>query len=652
MVLRPSLMDGYAAKTPKGKKQPKTDESAEHTRANTPKQTKIKNTAEKTEIAATDDVVTKPKPCKTKRKAPNADEDSKDAALQRELYPTKRVRTLEPVTFDPADLRPFPKTFAVSPGTLDPAQAAEYLQKHTVRVEGMDKPPVLGTFDAACLTEAMRSVLTAQGIATPTPIQAVAMPLVLLGRDCVGLAETGSGKTLAYVLPCVVHINAQPRTKIGDGPIALVLCPTRELAMQINDQFGPFGQQRPRFRTIVIYGGTELTEEQKDLKYSMQVCVATPGRLTQYLWQTNLKVRRVTFLVLDEADRMLDMGFGPQLSTIASQLRPDRQTVMWSATWPPGVQQLAAEYLRDPVVVVANDVDRLSANRAVAQLFHFPTFGKKKLHLDVELKKQDRQRLEQEHRYMPESKQHFLRKLIANLRWKSPTCNKTIVFVRTRVACRVLQEHFVAHGLPSLAIHSGVSQTARVQRLRDFRKDPCGLLLATDVASRGIDVPDTKYIINADMPTCLEVYVHRIGRTARAKGLTGEAHSIMHPKDYILAKPLVRVLQEAGQGVPPQILAWAEGTNLPSYDPRTNRMLHWLRDKEMRKEEIRVGHQTMVTADDPNISSATEYADVLRQFKTEASEATATSCPSAQNVTTESKSEEPQPKQKRPRTRA
>eukprot|EP00667_Euglena_gracilis_P005925 EG_transcript_5967 len=528
--------------------------------------------------------------------------------LRGHLFPDKKkMKTLEPAEFSAEDLRRFPKEFPLGLPQQSPEAVAAYLAAHRLRVEGEAAPQPLLQFDAPCLTEPMRAVLASQNIQKPTPIQAAAIPLILSGRDCVGLAETGSGKTLSYVLPCVVHINAQPRTKAGDGPIALVLCPTRELALQIRDQFELFGQQKPRFRTVVFYGGTELGEDQKTLDFSMQVCVGTPGRVIQYLRQANLTMRRVTFFVLDEADRMLDMGFGTQIWSIAGQLRGDRQTVMWSATWPPGVQRLAQEYLTCPAKVVANDVDRLAANKAVTQHFYFPKFSTQKLVLPVGMPGMERKRRQQEHRYLPDSKLKYIRKLLSNLQWKNPDASKAIVFVRTKVACQVLSDYLQAQGLECFAVHSNVPQRERQLRLRRFRQSPGGVLVATDVAARGLDVPDTHYVLNAEMPNAIEVYVHRIGRTARGRGLTGEAHSIVHPKDYVIAAPLARLLQEAGQAVPPEIQAWAEGRDIPSYDPRCNRMLQWVHRNEQRKEALRLVEATQTLAPEEGTGAAAGF---------------------------------------------
>ena len=206
----------------------------------------------------------------------------------------------------------------------------------------------------------------AQGFAKPTPIQCQGWPMALSGRDVVGVAETGSGKTLTYCLPAIVHINAQPLLAPGDGPIVLILAPTRELAVQIQTEISKFGKSS-RIRNTCVYGGVPKGPQIRDLARGVEVCIATPGRLIDMLEAGKTNLRRVTYLVLDEADRMLDMGFEPQIRKIIGQIRPDRQTCMWSATWPKEVRQLASDYQNDWIQVNIGSMD-LSANHRIQQI--------------------------------------------------------------------------------------------------------------------------------------------------------------------------------------------------------------------------------------------------------------------------------------------
>lgn len=241
-----------------------------------------------------------------------------------------------------------------------------YRKKHEMSVHGRNIPRPVETFDEAGFPQYVLSEVKAQGFPSPTSIQAQGWPMALSGRDVVGIAETGSGKTLTYCLPAIVHINAQPLLAPGDGPIVLVLAPTRELAVQIQAEMTKFGKSS-RIRNTCVYGGVPKGPQIRDLSRGVEVCIATPGRLIDMLDAGRTNLRRVTYLVLDEADRMLDMGFEPQIRTIISQIRPDRQTCMWSATWPKEVRRLASDFLNDYIQVNVGSMD-LSANHRIHQI--------------------------------------------------------------------------------------------------------------------------------------------------------------------------------------------------------------------------------------------------------------------------------------------
>lgn len=233
-------------------------------------------------------------------------------------------------------------------------------------VHGRNVPRPVETFDEAGFPQYVLSEVKSCGFDRPTSIQSQGWPMALSGRDVVGIAETGSGKTLTYCLPAIVHINAQPLLAPGDGPIVLILAPTRELAVQIQAEINRFGKSS-RIRNTCIYGGVPRGPQIRDLSRGVEVCIATPGRLIDMLEGGKTNLRRVTYLVLDEADRMLDMGFEPQIRKIISQIRPDRQTCMWSATWPKEVRQLASDFLNDYIQVNVGSLN-LSANRSITQI--------------------------------------------------------------------------------------------------------------------------------------------------------------------------------------------------------------------------------------------------------------------------------------------
>lgn len=270
------------------------------------------------------------------------------------------------------DLSQLPK-FEKSFYKEDPAVAARsdaevdrFRKENAITVAGNGVPKPVTTFDEAGFPAYVMSEVKAQGFAKPTPIQSQGWPMALSGRDVVGVAETGSGKTLTYCLPSIVHINAQPLLAPGDGPIVLILAPTRELAVQIKQEIDKFGRSS-RIRNTCVYGGVPKGQQIRDLQRGVEVCIATPGRLIDMLESGKTNLRRVTYLVLDEADRMLDMGFEPQIRKIIGQIRPDRQTCMWSATWPKEVRQLASDFQTDFIQVNIGSMD-LSANHRITQI--------------------------------------------------------------------------------------------------------------------------------------------------------------------------------------------------------------------------------------------------------------------------------------------
>ncbi|KAJ1504759.1 ATP-dependent RNA helicase dbp2 [Coelomomyces lativittatus] len=308
--------------------------------------------------------------------------------------------------------------------------------------------------------------------------------MALSGRNVVGIAETGSGKTLSYLLPAIVHINAQPMLKQGDGPIVLVLAPTRELAVQIQQECSKFGTSS-RLKNTCLYGGAPKGPQIRDLTYGVEICIATPGRLIDLLEAGKTNLKRVTYLVLDEADRMLDMGFEPQIRKIVDQIRPDRQTLMWSATWPKEVQKLASDFLTQPIEVRIGSLD-LSANDRVKQIIEITTDYEKKT------------------------------KLFDLLHGSIEKNSKTLIFTATKRMTDELTRDLRSQGFAAEAIHGDKVQSERDMVIKGFRSGKIPIMVATDVAARGLDVKDVKYVINFDMPGNIEDYVHRIGRTGRA----------------------------------------------------------------------------------------------------------------------------------------
>lgn len=328
-----------------------------------------------------------------------------------------------------------------------------------------------------------------------------------------------------YILPATVHINHQPRLSRGDGPIVLILAPTRELAQQIQTVARDFGSSSC-IRNTCIFGGSPKGPQARDLERGVEICIATPGRLIDFLEKGTTNLRRCTYLVLDEADRMLDMGFEPQIRKIIEQIRPDRQVLMWSATWPKEVQALAEDFLTDYIQINIGSLT-LAANHNIRQI--------------VEIC--------QEHE--KETKLSQLLREIATER-----CSKMIIFVETKKKVDDITKAIKREGWSAISIHGDKSQPERDYVLSEFRNGKTMILVATDVAARGLDVEDVKYVINFDYPNSSEDYIHRIGRTGRCQS-AGTAYAYFTPNNARQAKELIAVLEEAGQSINPQLAEMA-----------------------------------------------------------------------------------------------
>eukprot|EP00906_Rhabdomonas_costata_P014755 RCo021187 len=364
------------------------------------------------------------------------------------------------------------------------------------------------------------------GFTEPTPIQAQGWPIVLSGHNLIGIAETGSGKTLAYLIPAMVHISAQPELRGEDGPIVTVLAPTRELAVQIQGEMERFGGgDSVGHRTACLYGGTEKGPQRRQLQRGAEICVACPGRLLDFLEAGVTNLRRVTYLVLDEADRMMEMGFEPQVRKVCELVRPDRQTLFWSATWPKQVRALAEEFVKDPVTVQVGKLN--SANANVRQTVICLT---------------------------EDNKRNRFYQLLSSISDSATDPDyRILVFCLTKVRCEQLQSALDRKGtLRSLTLHGDKTQGERDFAMAEFRSGACQVMIATDVAARGLDIKEVRYVINYDMPLQLEEYVHRIGRTGRA-GEIGFAYSFVTPENASLARGLVKLLQDARQEVPREL---------------------------------------------------------------------------------------------------
>jgi len=393
--------------------------------------------------------------------------------------------------------------------------------KQITIVYGRNVPKPVRTFEEASFPDYVLEEIQRVGFKEPSPIQVQGWPIALSGRDMVGIAETGSGKTLAFLLPAIVHINAQPYLSKGDGPIVLVLAPTRELACQIQEEANRFGKTS-KIKNTCCYGGVPRRDQETDLREGVEIVIATPGRLIDFLEKGDTNLKRLTYLVLDEADRMLDMGFEPQVRKITSQVRPDRQTLMWSATWPPQIQDLAKDICKENPVHINVGSMEMRAAHTIRQ------------YVEVVQEQDKRIRLKR-----------LLEKVMDG--------SKILIFSETKRGGDDLTREMRMDGWPALCMHGDKKQEERDWVLKEFKTGKSPILVATDVAARGIDVKDIKYVINYDFPGSVEDYIHRIGRTGRA-GATGSSYTFFTSDKAKFAKDLVGVLKEANQPVPDELL--------------------------------------------------------------------------------------------------
>ncbi|XP_029730158.2 probable ATP-dependent RNA helicase DDX43 [Aedes albopictus] len=364
-----------------------------------------------------------------------------------------------------------------------------------------------------------------QGFAKPSPIQAQAWPVLLKGEDLIGIAQTGTGKTLAFLLPAFIHIEGQPvpRGEARGGPNVLVMAPTRELALQIEKEV--FKYQFRDIKAICLYGGGDRRAQINKVKGGVEIIIATPGRLNDLVAANVIDITSITYLVLDEADRMLDMGFEPQIRKLLLDIRPDRQTIMTSATWPPGVRRLAQSYMNNPVQVYVGTLD-LAATHTVTQ--------------QIEV-------IDEEDKYM--RVMNFVTNMGPN--------DKVIIFCGRKTRADDLSSEFVLSGINCTSLHGDREQADREQALEDIKSGDVRVLIATDVASRGLDIEDISHVVNYDFPRNIEEYVHRVGRTGRA-GRSGVSLSFFTRGDWAVAADLIKILEEADQEVPDEIRQMAD----------------------------------------------------------------------------------------------
>jgi len=363
-------------------------------------------------------------------------------------------------------------------------------------------------FKALGLSALLLRVLEKQGFATPTDIQARSIPALIEGHDLIGLAETGTGKTAAFLLPLLEKLMAEPaKAAQPSKPRALILAPTRELAQQIGEAAGALACAA-HLKTAMVYGGAPMNKQLHKLRGGVDILVATPGRLMDHVERGSVKFDLTETFILDEADRMLDMGFVPDVRKISRALPRPHQTILFSATMNKAVEKLGRELLNDPVRV------EIARKTAVSK-----AIDHRVLHVEQSNKKA------------------LLKKLLTN-----GDKGQVIVFTKTKRGADRLNREFARGGLKTDAIHGDRNQRQRQRTLNAFRSGKVDILIATDVAARGIDVPGIDRVINFDLPLEPEAYIHRVGRTGR-NGATGRALSLCSPDDFGLLKDIERLLK-------------------------------------------------------------------------------------------------------------
>ena len=360
------------------------------------------------------------------------------------------------------------------------------------------------SFSLLGLQPELLKAVAAKGYNVPTPIQAQAIPAILAGRDVMGGAQTGTGKTAAFALP-ILQTLAADRQK-SRRPRCLVLTPTRELAAQVGESFVVYGKHLP-LRTLVIFGGVGINPQIEGLRRGVDVLVATPGRLLDHVGQRTLDLEGIEILVLDEADRMLDMGFIHDIKKVLKILPAKRRNLLFSATYSDEIRQLADGLLDHPALIEV--APRNTAAEKVEQIVH-----------PVALK----------------AKRQLLAQLIQEQSW-----DRALVFTRTKHGANRLAEYLDKNGISAAAIHGNKSQTARTRALSEFKQGSLRILVATDIAARGLDIEQMPQVVNFDLPNVAEDYIHRIGRTGRA-GAGGRAVSLVSADEQKLLKPIERLL--------------------------------------------------------------------------------------------------------------
>ncbi|CAH0564672.1 unnamed protein product [Brassicogethes aeneus] len=459
------------------------------------------------------------------------DEDNPDVEYDEDgnpIAPDKKkfIDPLPPIDHSEIAYKPFRKDFYDEHpdiGSLTGAQVAELRKTFDITVSGGHPPKPVASFAHFGFDDKLLKAIIKAEYASPTPIQAQAVPCGLMGRDVLGIAQTGSGKTAAFLWPLLKHVSAQNPVEEGEGPAALILAPTRELAIQIYTEAKKFAKIYD-LKVVCAYGGGSKWEQSLALKEGADIVVATPGRIIDHIKGGATDLQRVTFLVLDEADRMFELGFEPQVRSVCNHVRPDRQTLLFSATFRKRIERLAKDALCDPVRISQGVAGQ--ANEDVTQ--------------HVELL------------HGQEAKRNWLFSRLVQLM----SAGSVLVFVTKKLDAEQVANDLKVKEFDCLLLHGDMEQAERNKVITAFKKNECPVLVATDVAARGLDIPHVRTVVNFDIARDIDTHTHRIGRTGRA-GTQGTAYTLLTPKDKEFAGHIVKNLEAAHQEVPEEVLELA-----------------------------------------------------------------------------------------------
>jgi ATP-dependent RNA helicase DDX46/PRP5 len=450
-------------------------------------------------------------------------EDIKDTAAS--LVAIKQKKELPKTDHSAMDYSTFKKNFYVEVPEIAKMTTEEVEIYRTelegIQVKGKGCPKPIRTWAQCGVSKKEMDILKKLNFDKPTPIQCQAIPAIMSGRDLIGIAKTGSGKTVAFILPMFRHILDQPALDDGDGPLAIILTPTRELCIQIGKDIKKFSKSL-NLNCVCVYGGTGISEQIAELKRGAEIIVCTPGRMIDMLAANSGRVtnlRRVTYIVLDEADRMFDMGFEPQVVRIIENVRPDRQTVMFSATFPRQMEALARRFLKKPIEIQVG--------------------GRSVVCKEVE-----------QHVAVLEDEAKFFKLL--ELLGHYQEHGSIIVFVDKQENADTLLKELMKASYPCMSLHGGIDQYDRDSTISDFKGGRCKLLIATSVAARGLDVKQLILVVNYDCPNHYEDYVHRVGRTGRA-GKKGYAWTFLTPDQGRYSGEILRALELSSAQVPAEL---------------------------------------------------------------------------------------------------